>query len=144
MLSTKYSAEISPDPLLRKIVLLAGGLLGVAGCLLIVTLPLSTALRVLGVISWSLFTLRELLDLRGAWAGCIGLKFVANGEVGILDSDHEWHPVQLVSGSILLQSMGWLRLKTTGGNVFAELVRAEHQPSREWRHLQVIWRHIGA
>jgi hypothetical protein len=130
--------------LLRKIVLLAGALHGVAGSLLIVSLPMSTVLRVLGVILWSLTTLRELFELRGAWSRCIGLKFVANGEVGVLDFDNEWHPAQLVSGSILLRSMGWLRLKTATGNVFAELVRAKHQPPRDWRHLQVIWRHIGA
>jgi hypothetical protein len=144
VLSTEYSAEISPDPLLRKIVLVAGALLGVVGSLLIVSLPLSTVLRVLGVILWSLITLRELAELRRAWARCIGLKFIANGEVEILDFDHEWHPAQLVTGSILLRSTGWLRLKTAAGHVFAEPVRTEHQQLGDWRRLQVIWRHVGA
>ena len=144
MSSTKYSAEISPDALLRKIVLAAGALLGVAGSLLIVSLPLSTVLRVLGVILWSFMTLRELSELRRAWARCIGLRFVSNGEVAILGSDYEWHPAQLVTGSILLRPMGWLRLKTAGGHVFAEPVRAERQQIRDWRRLQVIWRHVGA
>ena len=144
MLSTEYSAEISPDPYLRRIVLVSGMLLALAGNLLIVFLPLAGTLRAFGVILWSFLTLRELVLLRRAWAGCIALKFVANGEVEILGRDLEWRQAQLVSGSILLRSTGWLRVKTTAGHVFAELVRADRQQCRDWRHLQVIWRHIGA
>jgi len=142
--STEYSAEISPDPYLRSLVLVSGVLLAVAGNLLIVFLPLAITLRVVGVALWSFFALRELIYLRRAWAGCIALKFVANGEVEILGRDLEWRPAQLVSGSILLRSMGWLRVKSTAGPVVAELVRADRQQRRDWRHLQVIWRHVGA
>jgi hypothetical protein len=118
--------------------------LALAGNLLIVFLPLAIALRVCGVAMWSFSTLRELVLLRRAWADCIALRFVANGEVQILGADLEWRPAQLVSGSILLRSMGWLRVKSTAGPVVAELVRADRQQRRDWRHLQVIWRHVGA
>ena len=144
MLSTEYSAEILPDPDLRRVVLVSGVLLALVGNLLIVFLPLGTTVRVFGVALWSLSTLRELIFLRRAWAGCIALKFVANGEVEILGRDLEWRPAQLVSGSILLRSAGWLRVKTAAGYVFSELVRADTQQRRDWRHLQVIWRHVGA
>ena len=144
MLSTEYSAEISPDPCLRRIVLVSGMLLLLAGNLLIVFLPLAITLRVLGVALWSFSSVRELVFLRRAWASCIALRFVADGEVEILGPDVEWHPAQLVSGSILLRSMGWLRVKTIAGPVVAELVRADRQQRRDWRHLQVIWRHVGA
>lgn len=144
MLSTEYSAEISPDPCLRRVVLASGIVLALAGNLLIVFMPLPIALRVFGVALWSFATLRELVLLRRAWAGCIALRFVANGEVQILGADLEWRPAQLVSGSILLRSMGWLRVKSTAGPVVAELVRADRQQRRDWRHLQVIWRHVGA
>ena len=119
-------------------------LLALAGNLLIIFLPLSITLRVVGVALWSFSALRELIFLRRAWAGCIALKFVADGEVEIRGPDFEWHPAQLVSGSILLRSMGWLRVKTIAGPVVAELVRANRQQHRDWRHLQVIWRHVGA
>ena len=144
MLSTEYSAEVSPDPHLRRIVLVSGVLLTLAGNLLIVFLPLAIALRVLAVTLWSYSTWRELVFLRRAWAGCIALKFVANGTVEILGPDLEWRPAELVSGSILLRSTGWLRVKTTAGHVVAELVRADGQQGRDWRHLHVIWRHVGA
>ena len=144
MLSTEYSAEISPDPHLRRIVLVSGVLLALAGNLLIVFLPLAITLRVFAAALWSFSTLRELIFLRRGWAGCIALKFIANGEVEILGRDLTWRPAQLVSGSILLRSIGWLRVKTTAGPVFAELVRADRQQRRDWRHLQVIWRHVGA
>lgn len=144
MLSTEYSAEISPDPCLRRVVLASGIVLALAGNLLIVFMPLPIALRVFGVALWGFATLRELVLLRRAWAGCIALRFVANGEVRILGADLEWRPAQLVSGSILLRSMGWLRVKSTAGPVVAELVRADRQQRRDWRHLQVIWRHVGA
>ena len=144
MLSTEYSAEISPEPCLRRIVLVSGVLLALAGNLLIIFMPLPVTLRVFGVALWSFSALRELVLLRRAWAGCIALRFVADGEVEILGPDFEWHPAQLVSGSILLRSMGWLRVRTIAGPVVAELVRADRQPCPDWRRLQVIWRHVGA
>ena len=144
MLSTEYFARISPDPYLRRIVLVSGVLLALAGNLLIAFFPLAITLRVFGVVLWSFSTLRDLVFLRRAWAGCIALKFVANGEVEFLGPDFEWQPAQLVSGSILLRSVGWLRVRTSAGHVVAELVRADRQQCRDWRHLQVIWRHVGA
>jgi hypothetical protein len=144
VLSTEYSAEILPDPGLRRIVTVAGVLLALAGNILIVSLPLAISVRVFGMVLWTVSTLRELVFLRRAWAGCIALKFVANGEVELLGPDREWRPAQLCTGSILLRSIGWLRVKTAAGQVFAELVRADRQQSRDWRHLQVIWRHVGA
>ena len=124
--------------------MVAGVLLALAGNILIVTLPLAISTRVFWMAVWTFSTLRELVLLRRAWAGCFALKFVASGEIKLLGPDHEWRPAELCSGSILLRSIGWLRVKTAAGHVFAELVCADRQQRRDWRHLQVIWRHVGA
>jgi len=118
--------------------------LGIGGNLLIISLPLPTIASLVGMALWSLISVRELRALRCAWAGCVALRITANGDVGVLGPNLEWRSAQLVSGSILLRKAGWIRLKTGSGRVFAELVRAGGQRGRDWRRLQVIWRHIGA
>ena len=144
MSSNVYSAEIFPDPFLRQLVLVSGALLGIAGILLIGSLALSVALRAAGAALWGLTTFRELVVLRRAWASCLALRFAENGAVEIRGPDLEWHAARLVSGSVLLRRMGWIRLKSGAGSVFAELVRADRQQARDWRRLHVIWRHVGA
>lgn len=144
MPSNAYSTEIRPDPLLRRIVLATGAVLGITGCLLIATLPISTAWRIAAVIAWSASSARELWLLYRAWQACLAIRISADGQVTILGEGDAWRPARLVSGGVLLSRLGWLRLQAAGGPVFAELVRGDRRTSPDWRRLHVIWRHFGA
>ncbi len=144
MSSITYSAELRPDAVLRRIVLLSGSIFGVAGVVLILTLPLPAAALISGSGAWLVSCVWELVKTRRGYVLCRRLRVSANGDILQLDPDGVWHAARLLSGSVLLSRIGWIRLENTRGQKYAELVRGECRESDDWRRLQVIWRHIGA
>jgi hypothetical protein len=142
--SNAYSAEFQPDPFLRRIVFWSGIALAVAGVLVIAVLPLLVGLRVAGIAVWAAWSLWDLVWLKRSWEACRGLRLAEDGAVDVLDDAGEWRRARLESGGILLRHQGWIRIRPAGGRAFAEPLRGACRKSRDWRRLQVIWRHIGA
>ena len=144
MQSTAYYAEFRPDPLLRRVVLWSGGCLGACGLIAIGSLPWPTVLLAAAGALWVGRSGWELLRLHRAWTDCRGLRVSADGCAAIRAADGRWGEATLLDGGILLRRWGWLRLRTSDGTVFAEPLRGRCRNSRDWRRLQVIWRHVGA
>ncbi|RZV35224.1 MAG: hypothetical protein EX272_10980 [Chromatiales bacterium] len=144
MSSIAYFAEITPEPLLRRIVLWSGVTFALMGCLIILSLPVAVWLRLAGCGLWAVMTGRELRQLRRAWRVCRRLRFDADGDVELLEADGQWHAARLEAGSLLLQKAGWMRLQSRHGGRHGELLRGDVRSSPDWRRLQVIWRHVGA
>ena len=144
MPSNAYSAELSPDPLLRLIVLASGVVLGLLGIVAIMVLPWSLTMRAATVAGWTAVVGRELACLCAAWRKCRGLRVTADGGAAVLGADGRWHPVAVLPGGILLRRWGWIRLQTQSGTVFAEPLRGSCRKDHDWRRLQVLWRHVGA
>ncbi len=148
MSSTEYSAEIYPDPALRRVVLTSGILSALAGVTLIIVLPVALVFRLVAAILWSMLALQELSRLRRAWNTCHGLRFFADGAIAVLMPGQVWQPACLLPGGILLRKTGWIRLKVAlpAGRkiVLGELLRGSCRENHDWRRLQVIWRHVGA
>jgi hypothetical protein len=142
--STAYSAELKPDPRLRRLVAGSGLLLGIAGLLVILHLPTDLWMRVLACIVWAGTSAREHGQLQRGWADCCALRFTANGDLTVLGADHTWRTARRETGSVLLRKVGWIRLRDHRGVVFAELLSGDDRTSPDWRRLQVIWRHVGA
>jgi len=142
--STAYFAEITPDHILRRVVLWSGALLGIAGVLAILILPISPWLRVALAVGWAGASFLELRQLARIWRGCRRLKIDSNGEIQLLDAAGRWRTGSLVSGGVLLRKMGWIRLRDHSGASFGEPLSGDPRASADWRRLQVIWRHIGA
>ena len=141
---TEYSAEITPDPVLRRIVFCSGAILCIAGILAILTLPLNPWGRLGVSIGWTSASIVELRQLRCAWGDCCRLRFNSSGAIQVLGTDGQWRAGSLVSGGVLLRKIGWIRLRDHTGSVFGELLAGDPRTSRDWRRLQVIWRHVGA
>ena len=144
MSSTAYSAEITPDPALRSLVLCSGILLCIAGILAILTLPVNPWARLGLAAGWTVVSCVELRRLPRAWRSCRRLRFNASGEIQLLCADGQWRAGSLVSGGILLRKTGWIRLRDHTGSIFGELLAGNPRTSHDWRRLQVIWRHVGA
>ncbi len=148
MSSNAYYAEISPDPVLRRIVLASGVLLALAGIPLIITLPVALSVRVAAVGAWLALAIAETIRGRRGWNTCHALRFFPDGAVAVLLPGPRWQPARLVSGGILLRKTGWIRLEVTLPNgrkqVIGELLRGDSRKSDDWRRFHVIWRHIGA
>jgi hypothetical protein len=144
VVSNAYSAELQVDPALRRLVTGSGLLLLLAGVAAIFTLPVPPPQRAGAALLWSAWSGWGMWRLIGRWRTYVALRVSADGSVRLRRSDGEWREATLLPGSILLQDWGWIRLRTHGGAAFAEPCRAGRQDRRDWRRLQVLWRHIGA
>jgi len=144
MSSTAYFAEIHPDSSLRRVVLWSGVLLAAAGILVILNLPAHLWLKLTISVVWAALSVRELRLSCLGWADCLRLRFSSEGDIAVLGADKQWRAAEWVSGGVLLQKAGWVRLRNHRGVVFGELLSGDARANSHWRRLQVIWRHVGA
>jgi len=142
--SSTYSADLNPDPALRRVVLLSGAGFCAIGVSLILAMPLHPAVLIAGSGGWLALCARELIMTVRGYALCCRLRMLVGGELLLLDPLGNWQRARLLPGSVLLRRIGWIRLETGIGHRGAELVRGSCRESDDWRRLQVIWRHIGA
>ncbi len=144
MSSNSYSTCLTPDPWLRIVVLTSGRLLVAVGIVLILTLDLAAAIRAVTGLVWVAGGRHELVRIERRFESLIAVRLSSGGEIAVLNNDQEWLPVTLQTGSVVLRSIAWLRLRAANGDNFVELLRGNARQSQDWRRLQVIWRHIGA
>ena len=144
MSSNAYSTCLYADRVLRRWVLASGILLSVIGALLIVTLPVATAIRLLLLITWLAWHGRETRMLLLAYGCYRGIELNEHGELALLDRHGQRHAGRLLPGSLVLRRIAWIRVRDARGRVFAEPLRGRCGETRAWRRLQVIWRHVGA
>ncbi len=142
--STSYSAEIAPDARLRRLVLLSGALLTLAGLAFVPLMAVSAALRGGIAVAWVCVCGCEWLALRRGYAGGGALRIAPGGHIMRQCPDGSWQAARLCAGSVVVARFGWLRVAPAGARPYAELVSAANHESEDWRRLQVIWRHIGA
>ena len=141
---SSYSAEVVPDRRLRRLVLLSGAALHLAGLIIVPTLPLAATLRVALAIAWTGLCSYEWLAM---WRGYVTggrLRIDAGGSVERQCLDGTWESARLCAGSVVVSRFAWLRIAPPGMRPYAELVAGDGRESEDWRRLQVIWRHIGA
>jgi hypothetical protein len=142
--STSFSADIAPDARLRRLVLLSGALLFLAGLACVILLAVSTGLKGLITLIWVCICGYEWLAFRHGYATGGVLRIAAGGSVDRQCSDGTWQPARLCPGSLVMPRFAWLRVAPAGARPYAELVIAAGHETEDWRRLQVIWRHIGA
>ena len=128
----------------RHLVLLSGLFLNAAALVVILLLPVHVAVTAGSIILCILYGMHEQLRLRRAYRRYSRLRISGDGNLRVFDRQGDWQSGTLLAGSMLLRRVGWLRIRTDEGHVFAELVRGHCRHSADWRRLQVIWRHVGA
>lgn len=67
----------------------------------------------------------------------------AGGAVEVVGQDGGWRAATLQNGSVVLSEFAWLRIETCDGRKVVELLRGNCRKNKEWRRLQMIWRHLG-
>jgi len=144
MSSGTYSAELRPDAMLRRLVLVSGGVLGASGVALILVMPFNAMVLIAGSAAWLAYSGWELVGVSRGYARCRRLRVTAGGEMKLLDAEGNWRAARLLPCSVLLRRVGWIRGEDSEGRQYAEPVRGSCRESDDWRRLQVIWRHIGA
>lgn len=142
--SNTYSTELVPDPILRRVVIVAGWVASGLGVTIILTLPVHPAWRLFAALVWLLPNARKLYLIAKWNKRCQGLRVAHTGDVEIITDRRSSTSAKLVAGSIVLRRIAWLKLESEDGQRFAELLRGKCSQDEDWRRLQVIWRHLGA
>jgi hypothetical protein len=117
---------------------------GLLGTLLILGLPLRPGLKVSLVCLW---LLRSLFELRSQVRGAARLdriRISATGSLEGLTTSGAAQSLTLLSGSVLLSRVAWLRLKFDDGLRYGELLVGNPRRDEQWRRLQLIWRQHSA
>ena len=144
MSSNSYSARLSTDRLPRCLVTGSACTLYAVGVFLIASMPFALGLRLTACLAWSVASCYELRPYWRSYRTYAEICVLAGGDVRLKTRHLEWVSGRLRGGSVLLRRVAWLCIKTQDGCQFAELILASGQSSREWRRLQLIWRHIRA
>ena len=143
MSSSTFSTELIPDPAMRRLIIVAALAMTLPGLLVILSLPISNFLRAAAGLICTLVTGVELALISSAHKQYTCIRIYSDGAVEIRDRDGVWQIATIASGSIVLQKLAWFRLKPANGGRYYELVRGNSRESKQWRRLQVIWRHLG-
>jgi hypothetical protein len=114
------------------------------GFTVILTMPVGIAWRAGACLLWLILCFKELWVLRVAYSRYGLLKIDHSGAVELVSDSGEHHAAVLLPASVVLPGFAWLRLRSSDGLCFGEFLRGNSRKDKQWRHLQVIWRHLGA
>lgn len=139
MSSRRFVVELEPDALSRKIVLLCAAAALMTGLALLIRLPLPMPVRLLLSALYVASSVREIGRLSRGFARVRIIRLMA-GESSIVNRQGRQEPVRIMSGSVVLPRVAWLRLRCSDGLACAELLRGDAGHSDQWRRLQILWR----
>jgi hypothetical protein len=137
----RFETVLTPEPQLRRCLLLFAWLALLSGLLLILLMPLAPLWRLLLAAAWASESVRELRALSRGAARLQHLRLDADGDIEGLGPAGSVEVLSLLPGSIVLSRIGWLRVRFPDGNRHAELLRGDPARDLEWQRLQLIWRH---
>ncbi len=139
-----FKTELVPSPGLRKFVLICGVVALLTGILIILCLPLPPELRGAICIIWVVDCARELRMLRLGAARISHLQLDANGDIFATGPGGRSEYLVLLSGSVVLSRLAWLRLRFPDGGICAELMIGDPRSDPRWQGLQLIWQQSRA
>jgi hypothetical protein len=114
-----------------------------AGIWVILSLPVANLQQVLAAVAWSLAIAARWRLISNAHKRWRRIRIKCDGTVTLQDSHGLWRPASLAKNCIVLSKFAWLNLTAVNGGGCYELMRGDSRESEQWRHLQVIWRHMG-
>lgn len=140
MSSTKFVCDLAVSRRLRRLLLAGAVLAWLGGSALVAVLPVPVGLRMalgllFGASCW--FGLR---DQRRGMARIDGIRIRPRGLLEGRTPDGERLPLELLSGSVVLDRGAWLRLRFPDGTVSGEWFAPACAEREHWRMLQLLWR----
>ncbi len=139
MPSPLFEVKLRPDPLLHRVVLLAGVIAMVIGALIIIDLRLNLIWRCTAGVVWILDCLFELRRLLAGIAWVRQISLDSGGGITALDASGDSVSLTLQSGSMVLPGLAWLRVADEDGRFYAGLFARRRMGSLEWHRLQLLW-----
>ncbi len=138
--SEQFGTALKPDATLRRCVLLSGCLAACGGVLIILTLRLPLILRIPLAVLWLLECLRELRRCKRGATRLAEIRLDAGGNIECIAPDGGVESLSLLSGSLVLRKLAWLRVRFPDGLRHGELFVGDPARDPEWHRLQLIWR----
>jgi len=139
MSSIEFEVVLHPDPLLHRRVLLSGVVAMLIGALLIISLPLAISWRAFLAAIWLAESLRELRQLCYGNCRVRSISLASSGRITATSPSGTTHSMTLHTGSLVLGSLAWLRLRFDNGDVFAGLFSRHQVGAEDWHRLQLLW-----
>ena len=144
MSSNTFSSNLIPDPQLRRLVLGTGFGAALGGIVAIVALPVEWSWRAAAAVCWVLFCGRDLWQIAAGYKHCARIRIEHTGNMLVFENDNFSSVASIEAGSVVLWQFAWLRFRSENGRRHVELIRRKTAQNKDWRRLQVIWRHLGA
>jgi hypothetical protein len=113
------------------------------GLWVILCLPIGRGFGAIAAVGWCLFGAYQAVDIANLHKRFSRLRIASDGSSEICTTDGQWHAATIGPGCIVLTHLAWLRLRLADGRRYRALLRGEARESKQWRRLQVIWRHLG-
>ena len=128
----------------RRLVLAAAWAAMTLGLITILSLSMDTLLRAAAMSLWGLVGSAELHFIASAQKRFLRIRIFSDGRCELLDHGGQWHSGKLKDACVVLPRQAWLQVQPDSGRCYRELVRGDARENKQWRRLQVIWRHLGA
>ena len=144
MSSTTFFTDLTPDAVAHTIVLATGAGALCCGALAVATLPIGTPAKGLAIAAWIAVGGRDLWLIASGNKQCRRIRLHYDGSIEAWSRDAHCAAARLGAGSIVLPTIAWLRIEFEGGGNVGVLLRRKAAQNKDWRRLQVIWRHLGA
>ena len=144
MSSRGFEAVLVPATGLRRVLLAVSGAAWLSGTLLLLGLPLRPELTFVLVCLW---LVRCLLESRSQVKGAARIdriRICPTGSLEGLSGSGTVESLTLLSGSVVLSRVAWLRLRLDDGLEYGELLTGNPRRDEQWRRLQLNWRQRAA
>jgi hypothetical protein len=132
---------------MRRVLAASALLAYLLGIVTICSLPIDGRLGSLGAAVWSLQGGIQWYLIASAQKRFRRVRIHCDGAAELLDRRGDWHSAIICKECIVLSSFAWLKLKPVQGGTYCELMRGNARgnslENKQWRRLQVIWRHLG-
>ena len=132
---------------MRRVLAASALLAYLLGLVTICSLPIDGRLGSLGAAVWSLQGGIQWHLIASAHKRFRGVRIHCDGAAELLDRRGDWHSAIICKECIVLSTFAWLKLKPAQGGTYCELMRGNARgispENKQWRRLQVIWRHLG-
>ena len=139
MSSPVFEAKLQPDPSVRRAVLLSGVFAMLAGVVLIMLLNTSISWRLAGTAVWIMDCLWQIWAFRRGASRVVGIHVDSTGQINVVDAGGRRRAVRLLTGSMVLPKIAWLRIRLPDGRRYAELLVAARVEAGTWHAFQLIW-----
>lgn len=140
MSSSEFAVRLEVDWRSRMVVLASGALFAIVGSVIVASFNLALPLRVFLLLAWILESGREFRNYLAGMRRLSGIRLGTSGRILVTGPDGHIEIAELETGSVVLGSFAWVRLRFADGARHGELLVAGWTESRSWHRLQLIWR----